>query len=403
MSRGLRVGMDVRALPVWMTAAVMLTACAATVTGEAVKDPDARPLVTLDAGNYPTVTRPALGVAGPNGAVIEAHRMADAVVGPWEVDPSMRKINASTRVWNQPRAVSTSMPEPVPTIAAAHRFLTGFSSSRSSDAPAAALTALEIAVMRFPTVEDAAAAAPKMSAETAARSQPVPIDGHPDASAASAEVPGGVGMYSFTPRGVFVIYTWARARDGNTDVAARATARALDLQKPRLDAFVPTPPDEFPNLPVDPDGVLARAVPVAPNELTVVHGSWNPRGALHYSTDPIVSGALFDEAHVTTVANALDTLYRTEKPADSTTLLDGLLAEVSREPNPRRTDIEPVPGLPATRCIDNGEVPPGAPKTGSPRFECRFSVDRFVASLSSQQLEDLHQRTAAQYLMLTAK
>ncbi|MEV3903690.1 hypothetical protein AB0K11_15300 [Mycobacterium sp. NPDC050551] len=394
--------MLVRALPFWLTAAMLVTACAPTVTGQALRDPDAPPAVTLDTGNYPTAPRPALGVAGPNGAAIEAHRMADAVVGPWEVDPSLLEINANTRVWKEPRALVTSIPEPVPTIAANNHFLTGFSTSRSSDAPGATLAALEIAVMRFPTVEDAAAAAATMPAQTAARSQPVPLDGHPDATAASTEVPGGVGMFSYTPRGVFVIYTWARARDSNTDVAARATARALDLQKPRLDAFVPTPPDEFSKLPVDPDGVLALAVPVAPGDLTVVHGSWNPRGALHYSTNPIVSGALFDKAHVTTVANALDTLYRTEQPADSTTLLDGLLDEASREPNPRRTDIAPVPGVPAARCVDNGEVPPDAPKTGSPRFECRFSVDRYVASLSSQQLEDLHQRTAAQYLMLTA-
>ncbi|MDO3638132.1 DUF7373 family lipoprotein [Mycolicibacterium arseniciresistens] len=432
MNRTVRAGHVIRALPAWLAASMLVTSCAATISGQAAKEPDApAPPVSLDTGNYPTTPRPPLGAAGPNGAAVEAHRMADAVVGPWEVDPVLLQINPTTKVWREPKAISTSIPEPAPSIASTNGFLTGFSTSRSATAPAGALDILQIAVMRFPTIERAAAAATGMFSKSAAtesrpvpvpgppaaaaatgmfsnsaatEARPVPGPGHPDASAATLGLAdGGAAVFSYTARGVFLVYTWTVGRNGNADAATGATVRALDLQKPRLDAFAPTAPDGFAGLPVDPDGVLAKAVPVPPGNLTVTHGAWQPRAALHYSADPPVSGALFEKARVTTVANALDTLYETEDAAGATTLLDGLQVETAREPNLRRRQIDPVPGVPESHCVDNGERPPDAPKTGIPRFACLVAVDRYVASVSAEQLDDTQQRVAAQYVMLTAK
>jgi hypothetical protein len=406
MNRTVRAGHVIRALPAWLAASMLVTSCAATISGQAAREPDApAPPVSLDTGNYPTTPRPPLGAAGPNGAAVEAHRMADAVVGPWEVDPVLLQINPTTKVWREPKAISTSIPEPAPSIASTNGFLTGFSTSRSATAPAGALDILQIAVMRFPTIERAAAAATGMFSKSAAtESRPVPVPGHPDASAATLGLAdGGAAVFSYTARGVFLVYTWTVGRNGNADAATGATVRALDLQKPRLDAFAPTAPDGFAGLPVDPDGVLAKAVPVPPGNLTVTHGAWQPRAALHYSADPLVSGALFEKARVTTVANALDTLYETEDAAGATTLLDGLQVETAREPNLRRRQIDPVPGVPESHCVDNGERPPDAPKTGIPRFACLVAVDRYVASVSAEQLDDTQQRVAAQYVMLTAK
>ena len=64
---------------------------------------------------------------------------------------------------------------------------------------------------------------------------------------------------------------------------------------------------------------------------------------------------------------------------------------------------DPVPGVPESHCVDDGERPPDAPKTGIPRFACLVAVDRYVASVSAEQLDDTQQRVAAQYVMLTAK
>src|SRR4051812_16636921 len=53
-----------------------------------------RPVVSpslLDAGKYPTVPHPPLGVAGDAtaGAISDAQHLADFVLGPWEVDENL--------------------------------------------------------------------------------------------------------------------------------------------------------------------------------------------------------------------------------------------------------------------------------------------------------------------------
>ncbi|MCZ8382511.1 hypothetical protein O6P37_26940 [Mycobacterium sp. CPCC 205372] len=387
----------------------MLTGCSATVTGEAGRDPDAPAWVTLDAGNYSTAPRPPLGAAGSNGAIIEAHRMADAVVGPWEVDPTLQnRGTASTSVWRSTEAMGTSLPQNISTIAATRGFLTGFSTDRSSNAAPGSLTALQIAVMRFPSAEAATAAAAEMArapqGPPGATDPPplLPVVGHAESLAVpSTAGDGSATVAAYTPRGMFVLYTFARAQDGNADTVTRLTTTALSLQKPRLDAFEPTPADRFAALPVDPDGVQVKTIPPAPGTLMVTHGWWPARGVLHFSVDPLSSSALFADAGVVGVANGLVTVTQTRDAAGSSILMKGFADAAARRPEPRSVETDPVPGLATSKCFDGGEAASGAPKIGAPRFVCRFNVDRYVAEVASQQLPDAHQRAAAQYLLLT--
>lgn len=392
------------------TAAVLLAGCSSSVTGQARKDPDAPPLVVLNTGNYPTAPRPPMGEAGPSGPIVEAHRMAEAVVGPWEVDPALvRGSSNGTTVWKDTKAISSALVEPIPAIAATHNFLTGFSTDRRSDtAPDDALTSLQIAVMRFPSADAATAAATEMAAATevfvgvTAPPAPASIAGHPDALAELYTLDDGAAVLaSYTPRGEFVMWTYARARDGNADTVNRLTSRTLELQKPRLDTFSPTPADQFATLPVDPDGLQAKVISPEPGTGTVNHGAWRPHGALHFTSDPIATSALFDAAGVVAVSQGLTTVTQTRDPAGSAVLLDGF-----NEPDPGAPDnsvpADPVPGIETSQCFDSGEPEPGTPRTG-PRFACRFNVDRYVVETSAQQLDDAHQRAAAQYSMLTAK
>lgn len=96
-----------RSMPSWrprvagsgtlFTATVSVVAACATVVPGTPVGADAGPQMVvdptlLDTGTYPTKPRPALGIAGTplKGAIVEAQRMANYVVGPWEVDPALK-------------------------------------------------------------------------------------------------------------------------------------------------------------------------------------------------------------------------------------------------------------------------------------------------------------------------
>src|SRR5258705_13933839 len=79
-----------------VSVALLSTACPTAVDGSAVKESGAPPAPTidiskLDVGPYPTKPSQPLGVTGDplRGVLVEAQRMANNVVGPWEVDSTV--------------------------------------------------------------------------------------------------------------------------------------------------------------------------------------------------------------------------------------------------------------------------------------------------------------------------
>src|ERR1700722_8583995 len=114
--------------------------CAPGVHGTAVKAPGgpapgAVDISLLATGNFPTKPGPPLGNAGSaaNGALIEARRMANNVVGPWEVDPEL-VTPSPLRAMVIKDAAGLALIEPlaVATAAAAHNIINGFASDRQS-------------------------------------------------------------------------------------------------------------------------------------------------------------------------------------------------------------------------------------------------------------------------------
>src|SRR5262245_25167384 len=74
---------------------VALAACTTSVDGTAVRATGPQGSIDVDqfdVGPYPTQPREPLGVAGDPaaGVVLEAKRMANNVIGPWEVDPDLK-------------------------------------------------------------------------------------------------------------------------------------------------------------------------------------------------------------------------------------------------------------------------------------------------------------------------
>ncbi|MGA5462458.1 DUF7373 family lipoprotein [Mycobacterium sp. NPDC050041] len=392
---GLRVGLAV------LGAATLLTACTSEVTGSPVTaagpPPGTVDLAALDVGNYPTKPAP-LGTAGnPKvGSIVEAQRMANYVTGPWEVDPTLVLGYIRQPMVLLPGQVSVPMLKEVNQAAERHQFVNGFFVSRRSKDDK---TFLHNAVLRFPD-PGAALAATAEIARVAGEIQlpmqtspatPMPIPGHPETVATSSTHNNGPRAWatvrSATPRGPYVLLQQAQA----VDVAATATlvARTLDLQGPLIDQFRATAPAEFADLQIDPTGLLAKTLPIATKDATLIQRTvYERRGALHLQSDPVLSAATFDRAGMDLLAYAKTNLYQGRDEAGAQLMADAFVDELAATSTP----ADGVPNLPDSRCL--------ALEQGG--HFCYAVADRYLIEVNAMQLADAHQRVSAQYAMLMA-
>ncbi|KAB7760664.1 DUF7373 family lipoprotein [Mycolicibacterium mucogenicum] len=387
------------------TAAVSLLAGCTTVTnGDATKDPSFKPgdaLVSLlNPGNYPTAPKPgpALKQEAETGRIIDAERLADFVVGPWEVDSTLTNIGINVTGLYLDAAGLISVERPMVQIANDHQFINGFGSARGTTRGADHTNGLVNLVLRFPTADLANDAVRQFSAQAptidrASPNQPIPIPGHPEALAHQSTLfDGRFTVTAYTPHGPYVLYQYANS-DKTLDTATQLIAKALDLQAARIDGFHPTDPAQFATMPTDPDGLLRRTVPT--KEHRGNQGLWGPRGIVHYDDDPIRASAALTAAGVDVISVRGTHLYRA-KDADAATQLAQKFGEPDgtnpTEPGPS------VPGLPSAKCqsIDSADVKARI-------YSCAAALDRWVYTAASLQPFDATQRMASQYLLLTAK
>jgi hypothetical protein len=368
------------------------SAAATTSAPPAVVDPK-----LLDVGQYPTVPFPPLGTAGSPeaGAVADAKQMADFVVGPWEIDESV--INPyldSFFVINGAAALTQLGPESVAAAAGRHGFINGFASERQ----ATDKIVLVNAVLRFPDAAAAAAASTDMG--DAAATFPIAgvmptvvvIPGHPDAVASTYPfTPHGsdqarATIRSFTAHGPYVLMQFVQTIDG-VEHAAGLVAKTIDAQGPSIDQFKAADPGALGAVPLDPTGLLARTLP-AGQGATAKNAVYDIRGAAHFQSDPIASTKLFKDNGVTEVAMAKTNVYQAKDEAGARAVTDSFGMEVTAEST---KPADPVPALPNSHCM-------GFPKG----FYCVAPAGRYVIEARGEQLRDVQQQIAAQYVILTA-
>lgn len=392
-----------KAVAVSAVGALLLTGCGPVVNGLAVRE---RPYQRgdairelLDSGNYPTEPSKPMGTGGPDGSVLEGQRMAEFVVGPWEVDPALLNFAYDTTlVWRNADALKVTMAAPAPEIAAKHDFLAGFVSGRSTEGPRGESRSLANGVLRFGSEADAAAAAAEMGApappaDFVSARTPLPLPGHPDAVAVAGTLDDGTAVVeSFTPHGIYVLYDYATVPGGDRDAAVELVAAAIDLQAGRIDKFWPTNPAKFADLRIDWSGLLARTLPPAKGEATIRNGSWGPRAALHFSVNPVESAKAFAAGELQEKTYGKSMVFASPNPDAAERLFDAFFAD----PSPGEKPAEGVSGLPSARCTSDDTDPL------QPLFTCTLMVDRYVAVTASSQAADARQQAAAQYLMLTA-
>lgn len=400
-----------RAPTVFLAAAIaaLTLACSTTLSGSAVKAPgqgssDGVDLGLLDAGNFPTTPRPPLGTAGDplRGGWAEGRRLASAVVGPWEVDPDLIDYaQIDSGVVKDTDAVNALLGAPMGEALNGHNLLAGFSSSRHT-AKGRPYKGLLNIVLELASPADATAAVSAMVAKAAAltmpfadqpiATQPFSVPRYPGTAAltyqwtAQYPDPGGprFSVSALTAHGQYVLAQTATSGD-KAEAAAQLISTTLDLQQPAIDAFKPTAPDQVAQLPLDPDGLMARTVAPRSENESISDGVYDAHGALHLAPDdPVHLGALFKSAGVQQVAWVVETrVYQTPDAGAAARLVADMTGP---------HQVGGISGMPNAKCFNE-----------TLGYWCVAPADRYAYEMQNEQEHALHQMMAAQYRMLTGK
>lgn len=275
-----------------------------------------------------------------------------------------------------------------------HNFINGFVSARQAQDGRTLLNA----VLRFSDPLSAAAVVSDLGqtyppGPTNSESvQRVSIPGHRDALATSYTVIDPetrrqrIAVRSFTFQGPYVLTQVAQSVDGLAP-AAQLVANTINVQRIIIDQFPATDPANFAEIALDPTGLLARTLPLPPDQATTVQNArFGKRGALHFQNDPAWSRALFDLTVMDLAARAMTNVYRLSDAYAALVIADEFAAEV------QATAGKPVDGvefMPASSCVQN-----------TLGFYCVAPADRYAIEAQSWSLDDAHQQVAAQYTLL---
>ncbi|MCB9441826.1 MAG: hypothetical protein H6523_16450 [Mycolicibacterium sp.] len=402
---------------------LVLIGCARVHSGSAVRaegyDVGTVYPALLDTGNYPTKPRDPLGIAGnaAAGALLEAHRLADYVVVPFQVDSTLVHASAPQAI-NDERALAQNLDNQhaLEPVLNGHSFVAGFNAravngddrdwdpeSWSNDWD----ESLSNVVAIFARPADAAAAGSAIAAAAnpavSLMNEPYPtsaidIPRYPGTRAwvheepRATEAPWQV-VQAFTAHGPYVLVQ--RAQTPSAGAAADLIAATLDQQIPLVDGFTPTAQDQLANLPVDPSGLQARMIAPKKDESTTTNGQYGRHGALIFQTQPVAAQKAFDELGIDLMVYQNGFLIRAKDAPSARGYFD---MEVADQAKQGWTAIDGVPGLPSARCMRKD--PRGPYQTA--QFWCAVTVDRVVFENSSSNENDVKQKLAAGYLMLTA-
>lgn len=373
------------------------TGCTAVVPGEAVR---ARPdLSVLEVGNYRTEPTE-YGTAGSEKAarIREGHRLGDHVVLPFEVDPAYTEHvgRREAVVLDRRDMASLVINDTFDEVAA--ELITGWVHTWATAGEFPDRQEMSVAVLLFPdasTAESVAAGLEHDDFTYHTDNRPVQLAKYSRSKAHWR--PGTASLDSWTGHDryvVFVKYTDFTNTAGLPALVGRTEA-LLDAQLPLLDEFEPTPADRLGDIPLDPDGLLGLAYPKTEQMIAVSGppGVFRGRGALHALSG--VTGLEFlAEGRVTGIALADTVVMKSESVAGAKTLWARFRPPADRPGEGRVID--------APRGIDE-DVECFARNVAASSTQSNFCVLRtgkYFALIEGIQVQELHQRTSAQYALL---
>lgn len=261
---------------------------------------------------------------------------------------------------------------------------------------------LIISVLRFPTDADSQKAVTDFDqvANADPGRHPISIQNHPDAKASSADDITGI---SFIAHGPYVVMANIGIPEPNPSALADIFGKTIDKQVANLDRMQPTPLDDVLDLPLNPDGLMRRALPKAPDYSDPFIYDWDfgpyqPAGELHFERNPAEVAKAFEDSGVDLVARRGAIVYRT-RDVPAAFRLQTALVKTGKDDEV----LDSPPGLPDARCVKLDKSDPYR------MFDalCVVVYGRYVAVVQSKKTivaarvdVALNQRAAAQYAVL---
>lgn len=340
----------------------------------------------LQPGNYRTTPRTTAEVRTPEAvATQEALRLAEFVPLIMDTAPEMvfGRVRYQRKMYTRldPPELTENFSAEVP------GFRVGWETVGQRREEQTLGRAVELTVLRFAEPGQATHAAKYLSDRAWTSRYPpvatIAIPGYADAF-------GQVGQYdsvsTWVSHGEYLVKTYIGAGvDIPPDHTALAelTRAVLDTQFERLREYRPASPEE---LPVDTDEMLRHALPAEEGESEAV---MSPAVALHFSERPDLTKRAIEDAQVDLVVRGGTEIYR----ASDAEAAERFAAYLESRLDPAYETIDSPPGMPVAHCTENPE------EAGSHR--CVFTNGRYTVLVDgADQIQELHQRTAAQYLLL---
>ena len=329
--------------------------------------------------------------------------MADYLVLPSDVDETvadqgnLNGLGAAIPT-PTPGIVSEFVVSDVQAILDSHHFIAGFAAQRIANLGAGHSKAVTVMIARFPDPQTAADAATQMAAVPPPKGirTPFGIPRHPEALGSTFDAGDGAHyVESFTPHGPYVLYQFVNSNE-SLDVAASLAAAIVDMQAPRIDAFIPTDPAHLGDLPLDPTGLYAATLRVDVDPKDFTRGVYGRQGGLAYEPNTVSMGKVFADTNVDAVSLGQTVIYRTKDADSARRFIEVLVKDADAEKTFK--PIPSAPGLTKSRCYDGS----AGTDSSSAFFQCVVTAGRYAFRVFSRQKNDVWQRAAAQYLMLTA-
>jgi len=326
--------------------------------------------------------------------LLEARRIAGYLVVPTFIDASYTKGgNLSTLAYKSARSMSNLFPAPMASVAQRAGMLTGFSSARSDSGK----NGFVVAAFEFGSAAQAKAAVPAFVAAAANKENDTGkavVPGFPAAAGWYGDYDGASPPYfhSFLAQGRMVLYLYISGPRLNSPQQQSAlAAKTFTAQTASMGKYVPTAPDKFMQLPVDPDGLLAHTLPNSSDEGSVNDGIYSAAGQLHYDTDPIGTRAVFTNAGVDMVADDRASVYRARDANGATLVQTDFIAytqstDKSMQPYTLTADVKDA------KCLQ---------QPLSSFYYCVGTQGRYAFEISARNEADINAAMTAQIALLT--
>jgi hypothetical protein len=359
-------------------------------------------LAKLDVGSYSTEVRTVRNEPSlPQGTLLEGIRMADAVADSSQFDSLLLYL------WRADPVPDTATLAPLlgeagKQVLDQYGWVAGYRASYAdrpqlnNGAAPQVYIGISIMLLRFPddaAASSAAAALEPTSWKDFGKTIGVPLPKHPEVVA--RYTPGTGALLAVSAVGPFVVHLLLEAPPEGIETQVGSLDPVVEAEHALLREFTPTPIQDVPGLPVDPDGLLARMVTTDPANQPPVSGTfavYGPTGALRDQPPGFRKDKLYEDWGVQRLAiSGGQPLYRLRDHQAAMDMMAAFIADSSA----REHEIEADKSVPDERCFEANKPVPNVPS-----FACRIVFDSFYTHVRADTAISAKQKAAAQYALL---